>query len=487
MAADVFGRLADGRAGRAWLGATAAVVLAAGLAGCGSSGPAALNLRCSGPRLSTPDTSEVLAGGGITPVTPTTVPGVPQQVSSSQAAALNLPDDLDPADPGFGYTENRGSWNLSMVSGTGDGQSKWTVKLHGPKGVATPEESAYAPVTYSGYAVATGGDNSQFITAVSASGRQGAACLLPGGTADIDLNDALLPHAGVLVLQNPIGSDAKGYWLDGYSTSTGQRLWSVPGAASAPGGNGATFLTDGDTVYVWQAASEQIAAYNGRTGQHLWSGDAPGAANPVVAEGGLLAAFGGRVYGLFITGSASEVAALNGASGAVEWKHAVPSDVSSRDDASITQIGGSEVLLGNDDNGQQLLLSAGTGAVLARTAVSTAAAVDNDALAVCYPGGQLAVAIPDPAGAIRILSADQAYDRTITIPPGKDVSVGISRTEAYVFPANGSTGVSGYDLATGKVLWTEPTPGGMDPSGTVLAAFDGGFLLNGSSLSPVYR
>jgi hypothetical protein len=451
----------------AGLAAGAFLVTAAGLAGCGSSGPAALSVGCSGPTLAAPDSSDTYSEPPPNPVA-----GTPAALGSAHDAALPfvLPDTIDPDNPRYGYKTGQQTWSVSLVSNTASPRAAWTAVLRAPKGVTSPRPSGVAPDTYDGYSIVSG-DGVGFesmITAVSATGRQGPACKLPSGETPADFDGDLLPHAGVLILQNPVNSGGTASWLDGYSTSTSQRLWSIPL------GQDASFLTDGDTVYAWQDSNADIAAYDGRTGTHLWTAGVSDAGDGT-PTGGLLGAFGGRVYEIYAGGPGSWVAALSGASGAIAWKRAVPSDVSSTKDIGVTPVGSNEVLLGNDVNGQELLLSAASGKVLAQAAGSVGAAFDNDALQVCNPGGQLAVAVPDN-GSIHVLSADQAYDRTIAIPPGKDTSVAIASTEAYVFPSPSGTGIAGYDLATGKVLWTVPS-GSAQPSDTQLSAFDGGFVL----------
>lgn len=479
QSADNDARPGQGRPGRcrAWTGAAAAVLLAAGLGGCGSGGPQPLSVRCSGPTLAVPDSSEVYAPSAILPPPFTAVTGTPHAVSAAQGATLG---SVDPDNPRYGYTSPRGAWSVSLVSNAG-GQPAWTTALRAPRGIPGSKAFLNAPVTHYGYEILTGaGVNSekQYVTAVSSAGKQGPACVLPPLAGSADDTD-LLPHAGVLLLQNPLSSSggSGSFQLDGYSTSDGHRLWSVSTDTSLA--TGTKFLTAGDTVYVWQRRDAEVAAYDARTGQHLWTASV-GSPDPLQSDNGLLGAFGGRVYAAFDGGTATQVAAFDGASGALEWKRAVPPDDLGDGDA-VTQVGAGEVLLGGSSSHKELLLSVRTGAVLAEATGSAGAAVDNENLQVCYPAGQLAVAVPDavPYGtAIHVLSADPSEDRTIAIPRANALDIAITATEAYVLPASKGAPVYGYDLATGKLLWTVPAPG--ISSDTLLYAFDGGFMLQGS-------
>jgi hypothetical protein len=465
--------------GRALACLGTAGMLAGGLSGCGSSGPAALSVRCSGPTLTTPDTSQVVSAGAVSPPPVASVPGTPRAVTAAQ---LSLPDAVDPDNPSLGYEGGKG-FRLSLISDTGAGEPVWTAELRAPSGVSGSGSSLYAPDTHYGYAIVIGGnDRAEYITAVSSAGQQGPACVVPQlPTAANDVE--LLPHAGVLILQNPLNPGASGdFRLDGYSTSSGQRLWSVPTGTPFPKER-VKYLVAGDTVYIWEDGSGDVAAYSAHTGQHLWTTSLN--SNPLSSDDGLLGAFGGHVYAAFDDGTTVQVAAIDGAHGSVSWKTSFPSP-EANNTVGVTQVGTGEVLLSDSDRHQMLLLKARNGAVLA-TASSTSpgAAVDNQELQVAYPGGHLAVAVPE-SGAIHVLSDDAAYDRTITIPKANILDIAVTSTEAYVLASQAGAPVYGYDLATGKLLWTVPTPPGT-PSDTVLYAFDGGFMLQGSSQNAVYR
>jgi hypothetical protein len=88
--------------------------------------------------------------------------------------------------------------------------------------------------------------------------------------------------------------------------------------------------------------------------------------------------------------------------------------------------------------------------------------------------GEPAVAVVEN-GAFGVLTSDQAGNRTISIPPGKQVDVAVASTMAYVRVEKVNGPVYGYDLATGQRTWTVAAPGTQpeDP----LWAFDGGFAV----------
>lgn len=119
----------------------------------------------------------------------------------------------------------------------------------------------------------------------------------------------------------------------------------------------------------------------------------------------------------------------------------------------------------NNDDGFQL----------ASAAVGQAAAGPNSQPQLCYPAGQIAVAVTGK-GAIYLLSADSADNRTIPIAAGNDVNVADTDTEGYVDAGQAGAPVSGYDLATGELLWTVPVPKSLGSDAQV-SAFDGGFLV----------
>ncbi len=465
--------------GRAWASLGTAVILAAGLSGCGSSGPAALSVRCSGPTLTAPDTSEVFSGGAVSPPPVASVPGIPRAVSAGQ---LSLPDAVDPDNPSLGYQGPKG-FSLSLISDTGDGQPAWTAELRAPSSVSGSDSSLYAPDTHYGYAIMEGGGlRAQYITAVSSAGQQGPACVLPQlPTAGNDVE--LLPHAGVLIAQNPLNPGGSGdFRLDGYSTSTGQRLWSVPTDTPFERDK-VKYLLAGDTVCIWEEAGGDVAAYSAVTGQHLWTTSLN--SDPFASDDGLLGEFGGHVYAAFDDGTTVRVAAIDGVHGTISWKTSFPSP-EAINSVGVTQVGTGEVLLGDTERHQMLLLNARNGAVLAKaSSTSPGAAVQNQELQLAYPGGHLAVAVPE-SGAIHVLSDDPAYDRTITIAKANTLDIAVSSTEAYVLPSQAGAPVYGYDLATGKLLWTVPAPPGSS-SDTLLNTFDGGFMLQGSSQNAVYR
>jgi outer membrane protein assembly factor BamB len=475
-------RAAGSRPGRRRTSGTAAGVslsvaafLGAGLAGCGSSGgPPALTVRCTGHTLPGPDTPEVFENDPLLPPPVTAVSGIPRQ--SGTDLATTLPDTADPADPALGYKAVGQSWRVEMISGSGAGQPMWSATLSVPGGVPGSEADLNL-LAHEGYAIATGGSQGQYISAVSATGRTGPACLVPQFAAT-DSHTELLPHAGIVILPNPTSQEASNaygdsYWLDGYSTSTGQRVWSIS-ADTAVAQTGPDFIASNDTVYVWQGKDVQAAAFNARTGQHLWTASFSNA-DHYPDDNGLLGVIGDTAYVMADNLSSTLVVALNVTNGAVRWKRTLP-QASATSDVAITQVGDGQILLGDSDNNREYLITSSTGAAVAVIAVGPDASGQNDQLQVCHPAGQLSIAIPGD-GAIHLLSAGSGARRTIAIPPGKDVNVAIADTEAYVLPEQAGAHVYGYDLATGKLLWTVPTPGS-SAAHSVLYAFDGGFVLN---------
>lgn len=455
-----------------------AVLLAAGLAGCSSSGgPPALTVRCTGHTLPGPDTPEVFENDPLLPPPVTAVSGIPRRSGTDLVTAL--PDTADPADPARGYNAVGRSWQVEMVSGSGAGQPMWSATLSIPRGVPRSEADLNL-LAHEGYAIATGGSQGQYISAVNSAGRTGPACLVPQFAAT-DAHTELLPHAGIVILPNPTSQEASNaygnsYWLDGYSTSTGQRVWSVS-ADTAVAQTGPDFITSNDTVYIWQGKDAQAAAFNARTGQHLWTTSFRNA-NQYANDNGLLGVIGDTAYVMADNLSSTLVVALNATNGAVRWKRTLP-QASATSDVAITQVGDGQILLGDNDNNQEYLITASTGATMATASVVSSASGQNDQLQLCHPAGQLSIAIPGN-GAIYLLNADSAAERTIAIPPGNGVSVAIADTEAYVLPKQAGAPVYGYDLATGKLLWTVPTPGSSAADST-LDAFDGGFVLINSA------
>ncbi len=466
------------RAVRAWLGIAGAIVVATGLTGCGSA-PPPLSISCSGSTLTAPDTSDVYYGLTPSPPPVSAVPETPHPAGSVPLAAL--PDALDPDDLNYGYKAVRNS-TISLISAEmGSVGPLWSVALRAPQG-SQGSDPALNLDPHNGYAIVTGGNQGQFIAAVSSGGRAGPACILPPFTTT-QRHVELLPHAGVVILANPAepGNQQGDFWLDGYSTRTGKRLWSIEAGTSIADA-GVAFIAASDTVYLWQSSDARVAAYNARTGRHLWT--AGHARTQVTAsDNGLLAAFGGRVYATFDNGASTQVTAMNGASGAVVWQRTVPS-VATSTQIAVTEVGSGQVLLGDAGSGQELLVSAATGATLASAVGEPGAAVDNPEMQVCSLNGVPAIAIPED-GAIRLLSADRSDDRTIVIPKGQGVQVAVTGTEAYVRVPQPGAPVEGYDLATGELVWTTPAPG--MPGDATMFAFAGGFVLEGQAGGTVYR
>lgn len=480
------------------VGLLAATCLFAGsLAACDSGGvpaaPTPIAVHCAGHTLSELDTSEFYQNDPVLPPPVTAVPGVPHQAHTVAAAALPVED---PADHAQGYADRGSGYRIQMLRDV-DSQPVWSTVLTVPRSLpksghkgllsSDPDLSLKA---HRGYAIATGGTEGDYIGAVSATGQAGPACVLPR-LAVADSQVELLPHAGVVVLPNPL-EDADSQpgepgSLDAYSTATSQRLWSVP---VTTGGSIPDFTVSGDVVYVWQDLQDtqatnqlpQAVAYDARTGKRLWTSSL--ATTATALSGGLLGAFGGRVYALYGNNSTDvmHVVALDAANGAAVWRDSIPgSDKTPLNpaDAAIIQVGGSDVLLGDSDNGMDYLLSARTGAQLASAAVGKPAAGQNAELQVCYPAGHIAVAVPGN-GAIYLLSANPASNRTIPIPPGSQVRVAVTDTQAYVVAGQAGAPVSGYDLATGKLLWTVPVPASVGSEEDV-SAFDGGFVVYANS------
>lgn len=413
----------------------------------------------------------------------TAVSGIPRQSGTDGLRAL--PQAADPADPALGYTASGQSWQVQMISGSGAGQPAWSTTLSLPRGVPRPEADLNL-LPHQGYAIATGGSQGQYISAVSATGRAGPACLVPQFAAT-DSHTELLPHAGIVILPNPTSeeeSNAYGdsYWLDGYSTVTGQRAWSVS-ADTAVARTGPDFIVSNDVVYFWEGKDAQAAAFSARTGQHLWTASFS-KADQYASDNGLLGVIGGTVYLMADNISTTLVVALNAANGAVRWQRTLP-EASSTSDVAITQVGDGRILLGDSDNNQEYLITASTGATVATASVGSGAGGQNGEIQVCHPAGRLSIAIPGN-GAIYLLNADSPGERSFAVASGKNVSVAITDTEAYVLPGQAGAPVYGYDLATGKLLWTVPTPG-RSAADSNLYAFNGGFVVEGTGTGIVYR
>jgi outer membrane protein assembly factor BamB len=450
----------------------AAVVLAASLSGCASGGSAPLSIHCSGRSLPAPDASENFPDGPVSTPTVTAVPGVPRATGAPTGLE---PDVLDPGDPRYGYLAQ--GWQVSYVSGAG-GRPAWSLTLRAPSGMPRSDPQLTL-VPYDGYAVAHGGAQQQYLTAVSSTGRAGPECTVPPGATQDEPVD-LLPHAGVLVLANPVGTPrGRGeYSLEGYSTATGARLWSVPSGTSFANGP-VEYLVGGDTAYVLEGDTPKIAAYDARTGQQLWITSVPEA---VAGSGGPLAVIEGRFYVTVNRKHSSQLLALNDTNGKILWERSLPL-VRAFADLAVSQAGSGQVVLSDLDTSGLYLLDAGTGATLAARVAPAGFTQSSWPPVICHLGGRLAVAVPAD-GQIDVLSADPAYDRAIPIPSGGTVSVAVTDTLAYVRAPDPGAPVYGYDLATGELAWTLPEPA--SPADAVLYAFDGGFSLLGGS-SPRYR
>jgi outer membrane protein assembly factor BamB len=402
----------------------------------------------------------------------TAVSGTPHLAGAESNTAV--PDAFDLEDPRYGYVAGPGSWRVSLVSKAGSGSPVWSVPLSVPRGVPDSDPDL-SLLPYGPYAIAVGGKDGQFIAAVNASGRRGRACAVPEFLATQG-HVELLPHAGVVIFANPTSSteptrSLSDFWLDGYSTATGQRLWSVSTDTSVAARS--DFKVSGDTVYVWEGSEGTVAAYDARTGRRLWTAGFSGG-DPDSGDNGLIAAFGGQVYAMAATQSeSSQVLALNAASGAVMWKRSVPL-ASGPSDVAVTDVGDGQVLFGDSDSNEEYLLDARTGSTLETQPVSSDSSGSNATLQMVQLAGQTAVAITE-SGKIVVLGIKPNDRWTIAIPGGNNVSVAVADSEVYVRLQQAGAPVYGYNLFSGKLLWTVPLPGSAADS--TLVAFDGGFAL----------
>jgi hypothetical protein len=474
--------IAEARRRTRWLTIAAALAVGTiGIAGCsGSSGPAPLSVRCSGKDLAVPDSGQASVNDA-----PVTAPARPLSGSPTPSggaeAYRGLPQELDPGNARYGYAAD--GWSVSRISASGLGQPVWTLPLHPPKGMPSSEPDLDVLPQF-GYTTVIGGNHGQYIAAVSSNGRAGPACVLPPFAAT-DRPVDLLPHAGVVVLANPpepgqsTGSGDQ-YWLDGYSTSTGKRLWSVQTGTSVAEEN-ADFMADKDTIYSFNQNSGQVEAYAAATGQHLWTTSFNASGNGELNDNGLLAAADGRVYAIADATTSSEILAVNSANGDVVWKRSVP-QASSRSDVTVSQVTPGQVLLADSDSNKAYLLNARTGATLAAEPVQLSEKTTSGP-ELCDPNGQLVVAFSED-GRIVMLSAAPAYTRTVTIPSG-DTSVAIGGSIGYVREDRADAPVRGYSLATGELLWTAQAP--RSAADAILYSFDGGYEVQDLPTITLYR
>lgn len=448
--------------------ALSAVTVLAGVAGCGgSAGPAALAVRCAGSPLSAPDSSEIDTGESVLSAPVSAVIGVPRPTGLVRA---QLPSELDPGDPRYGYVTD--GWRVARVSAQ-TGRVVWSVSIPAAAVGANPAKSGVEYLRlHAGYVIAVGEDDSlrnghDYVAAVSASGRLGPVCALPEFQAT-DGHVELLPHAGVVVMSNPAqeAGDNRAAYLEGYAVSTSKRLWSVSSQSSDSGG-GASYLVAGDDAFVWRRNDGRIAAYDTRTGHERWLAD-PGTDDPYASDNGLLAAVDGRVYAQSdrSSTSSSELVAIAADSGRLVWKHP---ESEFAELGLVSKVAGVELLVTDyHKNGKAYLLDSRTGKTLASQPVG----VNQPAL--CDPGGVPAVALAG-TNRIYVLSPDSRYNRTILVA-GRDLAaVAITSTMAYVSPDTKDAPVYGYDLATGKLAWKVNVPD--SPAMRGLFAYNGGFAL----------
>ena len=442
-----------------WTALALAGALMVSLSACGGGGPAALSVRCTGRSLAGPDSSET-AGNEVTlPAAPVAVPGVPH----SAAPLTKVPEVLDPADPRYGYGPS--GWEIVREAVTG-GPARWSATIRPP---GATQANVYADLSlssYTGYVIARGGNEGQDIAAVSDQGTAGPVCALPPSATS--KATTLLPHAGILLAVNPTtpSPGGKDYWLNGYSTATGKRLWSVD-THTRDAGQGAELAVSGDTAYVGQELTGKVAAYNARTGHQAWL-TGPGTAVSFPAGIDLLGVSNGKVYILAEQDDSSRVEALNSATGAISWRRDLPEPVPGRK-ISISQVGTGLVAVAGAGN-RDYLLDVTDGTVVSSLPVQSGAYVPQ----LCTVSGEPAVAVVE-SGAVGVLSSDQAGTRTIPIPSGKSVTVAVASTVAYVRVEQRNAPIYGYSLATGRRMWTVPVPRSAGAGN--LYAFDGGFAL----------
>jgi hypothetical protein len=438
-----------------------ALILAATLAACsGSSGPAALSVHCTGHRLAGPDTTSVSPVDVPQPVAPAAISGVPHLTTAPPPA--EVPEVLDPADPRYGYS-NR-DWDIVRTAAIG-GPDSWSATIRLPGGAQASQGVGYSPDPYGGYLIVRGGRQGRYLAAVSDQGQAGPACALPPYDATDGTVD-LLPHAGVVVAANPAAgapSTAKDIWLNGYSTTTGKRLWSADTHTSA--NESVDLVVSGDSAYIWQEYTGKIAAYDARTGHQSWQTDS-GTVSLLGGDNRLLGATDGRVYALAEQDNSSRVEALNGTTGQLIWKRDVP-EPAGHNQISLSQLGTGLVAVAGAGS-KDYLLDAADGSIVSSMPVQLTAALPQP----CSVFGNPAVAVVED-GAIGVLSSDQADNRTIAIAPGRKVTVAVASTMAYVRAEQPGAPVSGYDLGTGTRRWTLPLP--RTSSYVGLEAFSGGF------------
>lgn len=458
-----------------------AMLLAALATGCGTGArrPGALAVRCSGPSIPVADGGARWAGDNRGNPQPRPFPGLRGGPKLAGVVHGALPAEADPGDLRYGYLLN--DWRLSRVAAA-TGRTVWSVTIPVPADIrrTSPHPDLYVS-SYPGYVVVHGfamgrGPGRGFVAAVTASGRSGPACVLPGYAHDDRLE--LLPHAGVLVVGRTPGLEPglKGRWVDSYSTTTGKRLWAQPDDG---------FTVSGDSVYLWAPAGTRtgenggdIASYQARTGKRRWHTD-PGDVS-LLTSGDPLAVFGGRVYAFAApsAGASWQLVALRAGDGKVLWRTSRPavSGYPQDDDVTLVPVGATEAVaedstLNKPWAGASYLLDASDGAVTASLRGGAAQ------IAVCYPGGTPAVAVAE-SGRIRVLSADPAADRTIAIPAGDligQVDVVVTDAVAYVRKEAANAPVMGFDLATGRRAWTVAAPG--VPSNAQIIPIEGGFFL----------
>jgi outer membrane protein assembly factor BamB len=463
----IFGR-------RCWTALTFAVALAVGLSACGSggSGPPALSVRCTGRTLAGPDTGAVGLNDVTQPAAPAAVPGVPHPAATP---VTGVPAVLDPADPRYGYA-SRG-WNVMRMGATG-GPAQWSATIH-PAGQnqASSDDAGLSLAPYAGYLIAAGGEQGRDIAAISDQGTVGPVCTLPRFDAS-DGTVALLPHAGVIIAANPTdpSSGGKDYWLNGYSTATGQRLWAVDTQTSASG-RGVDLMVSGDTAYVWLGQTGKIAAYDARTGRRSWVTDS-GSVATLDGDNYLLGIAGGRVFATADQQQSSRVEALSSSTGKVLWTRDVP-EPAVQNQITLSQIGAGLVAVAGSDR-KDYLLDAADGSIVSSLPVEASAGRPQP----CSVSGDPAVAVVEN-GAIGVLSSDPADNRTIPIPPGKSVDVAVASTLAYVRAEKAGAPVRGYDLATGKLRWTLQMP--RTQAEDTLYAFDHGFAVLQGATSQAFN